>query len=148
RKLIRNLGKKHTVIFSSHVLSEVSEVCDRIVVISKGKIVADAKTDELSAQVSGGQKLSLVAEGSTADITEAIKKIPAVKHVAKTGSNVDGSGRYMIEYETASDIRRDVYNAMVRIGAVILDMQSGNETLEDMFLKLTSGKYDSRKEDM
>jgi len=54
----------------------------------------------------------------------------------------------MIEYETASDIRRDVYNAMVRIGAVILDMQSGNETLEDMFLKLTSGKYDSRKEDM
>lgn len=148
RKLIRNLGKKHTVIFSSHVLSEVSEVCDRIVVISKGKIVADAKTDELSAQVSGGQKLSLVAEGSTADITEAIKKIPAVKHVVKTGSNADGSGRYMIEYETASDIRRDVYNAMVRIGAVILDMQSGNETLEDMFLKLTSGKYDSRKEDM
>ena len=148
RKLIRNLGKKHTVIFSSHVLSEVSEVCDRIVVISKGKIVADAKTDELSAQVSGGQKLSLTAEGSTADITEAIKKIPAVKRVTKTGSNADGSGKYMIEYETSSDIRRDVYNAMVRVGAVILDMQSGNETLEDMFLKLTSGKYDSRKEDM
>lgn len=148
RKLIRNLGKKHTVIFSSHVLSEVSEVCDRIIVISKGKIVADAKTNELSAQVSGGQKLSLVAEGSTADITEAIKRIPAVKRVTKTGSNADGSGRYMIEYETSSDIRRDVYNAMVRIGAVILDMQSGNETLEDMFLKLTSGKYDSRKEDM
>ena len=148
RKLIRNLGKKHTVIFSSHVLSEVSEVCDRIVVISKGKIVADAKTDELSAQVSGGQKLSLTAEGSTADITEAIKKIPAVKRVTKTSSNADGSGKYMIEYETSSDIRRDVYNAMVRVGAVILDMQSGNETLEDMFLKLTSGKYDSRKEDM
>ena len=148
RKLIRNLGKKHTVIFSSHVLSEVSEVCDRIVVISKGKIVADAKTDELSAQVSGGQKLSLTAEGSNADITEAIKKIPAVKRVTKTGSNADGSGKYMIEYETSSDIRRDVYNAMVRVGAVILDMQSGNETLEDMFLKLTSGKYDSRKEDM
>ena len=148
RKLIRNLGKKHTVIFSSHVLSEVSEVCDRIVVISKGKIVADAKTDELSAQVSGGQKLSLTAEGSTADITEAIKKIPAVNRVTKTGSNADGSGKYMIEYETSSDIRRDVYNAMVRVGAVILDMQSGNETLEDMFLKLTSGKYDSRKEDM
>ena len=148
RKLIRNLGKKHTVIFSSHVLSEVSEVCDRIVVISKGKIVADAKTDELSAQVSGGQKLSLTAEGSSADITEAIKKIPAVKRVTKTGSNADGSGKYMIEYETSSDIRRDVYNAMVRVGAVILDMQSGNETLEDMFLKLTSGKYDSRKEDM
>ena len=148
RKLIRNLGKKHTVIFSSHVLSEVSEVCDRIVVISKGKIVADAKTDELSAQVSGGQKLSLTAEGSTADITEAIKRIPAVKRVTRTGSNADGSGKYMIEYETSSDIRRDVYNAMVRVGAVILDMQSGNETLEDMFLKLTSGKYDSRKEDM
>ena len=113
-------------------------MCDRIVVISKGKIVADAKTDELSAQVSGGQKLSLTAEGNTADITEAIKKIPAVKRVTKTGSNADGSGKYMIEYETSSDIRRDVYNAMVRVGAVILDMQSGNETLEDMFLKLTS----------
>ena len=99
-------------------------------------------------EVSGGQKLSLTAEGSTADITEAIKKIPAVNRVTKTGSNADGSGKYMIEYETSSDIRRDVYNAMVRVGAVILDMQSGNETLEDMFLKLTSGKYDSRKEDM
>ena len=106
------------------------------------------KPMKLSAQVSGGQKLSLTAEGSTADITEAIKKIPAVKRVTKTGSNADGSGKYMIEYETSSDIRRDVYNAMVRVGAVILDMQSGNETLEDMFLKLTSGKYDSRKEDM
>ncbi len=148
RKLIRNLGKKHTVIFSSHVLSEVSEVCDRIIVISKGKIVADAKTNELSAQVSGGQKLSLVADGSPADIAEAIKMIPAVKRVTKTETKADGSGKYMIEYETSSDIRRDVYNAMVRIGAVILDMQSGNETLEDMFLKLTSGKYDSRKGDM
>lgn len=141
RKLIKSLGKKHTIIFSSHVLSEISATCDRILVISNGRIVADAKTDELSSSTAGEEKLALVVEGSASDITSAIKNIPAVIRVNKISDKGGGSARYMVEYEKDSDIRRDVFNAMARIGCPILDMQSGNETLEEMFLKLT-GKSD------
>ncbi len=138
RKLIKSLGKKHTVIFSSHVLSEVSATCDRVVVISNGKIVADAKTDELSTAVSGEERLSLIVEGNSSDVVSAIKKIPAVVRVTKE-KDVDATKtKYMVKYENGKDVRREVFNAMVRIGAVIYDMQSGNETLEDIFLELTS----------
>lgn len=142
RNLIKSLGKKHTVIFSSHVLSEVSEICDRIIVISEGRIAADAKTDELSTQVLGNQKLAVQIEGNSSDVVSAIKKIPAVVRVVKTGEQ-DGASKYMIEYDKDANIRRDVFNAMVRINCAIIDMQSGNETLEDMFLKLTSGTVKS-----
>ncbi len=138
RKLIKSLGKKHTVIFSSHVLSEISATCDRIIVISNGKIVADAKTDELSTSVSGEQKLALQIEGVSANIISAIKKIPAVTRVSKTFDMSENTAKYMVEYEKGADIRKEVFNAMSRIDCPILDMQSGNETLEDMFLKLTS----------
>ncbi len=140
RKLIKSLGRKHTVIFSSHVLSEISATCDRIIVISNGKIVADAKTDELSVAAEGQQKLSLVVEGAASDITGAISKIPAVISVSKLRDIGEGTAKYMVNYDKDSDIRREVFNAMVRVGCPILDMQSGNETLEDMFLKLTSGQ--------
>lgn len=139
RKLIKSLGKKHTIIFSSHVLSEISATCDRILVISNGKIVADAKADELSASTAGEEKLALIVEGSSSDITSAIKNIPAVIRVSKVADKSDNSAKYMVEYEKEYDIRRDVFNAMARINCPILDMQSGNETLEEMFLKLTAG---------
>lgn len=136
RKLIKSLGQKHTVIFSSHVLSEISATCDRIIVISKGKIVADAKTDELSTAVAGEQRLSLVVEGNSADVLSSIKKIPAVVRVVKERDMANGSAKYIVRYENGKDIRKEVFNAIVRIGAAILDMQSSNETLEDVFLDL------------
>lgn len=146
RKLIKSLGKKHTVIFSSHVLSEISATCDRIIVISNGKIVADAKTEELSTAVSGEEKLSLEIEGASADIISAIKKIPAVIRANKVKTLRDNTAKYMVEYETGVDVRRDVFSAMARIGCPILNMQSGNETLEDMFLKLTTGDRNNYRE--
>lgn len=139
RKLIKSLGKKHTIIFSSHVLSEISATCDRILVISEGKIVADAKSGELSGEVYGKQTLSLVIDGASSAVVAEINKIPDVIRAEKLRDNGDGTAAYSVEYATGSDIRRDVFNAMARIGCPILDMQSGNEKLEDMFLKLTSG---------
>ena len=139
RKLIKSLGKKHTVIFSSHVLSEISATCDRIIVISNGKIVADAKTKELSTSTTGERKLAIEVEGSSSDVISAIKKIPTVIRVNKTQDMGDNKAKYMIDYDKESDIRREVFSTMSRINCPILDMQSGNETLEDMFLKLTSG---------
>lgn len=144
RKLIKSLGKKHTIILSSHVPSEISATCDRILVISNGKIVADAKTDELSSSTAGEEKLALVVEGAASDIISAIKNIPAVIRVNKISEKNGNSAKYMVEYEKDHDVRRDVFNAMARIGCPILDMQSGNETLEEMFLKLTAnGNYDT-----
>ena len=144
RKLIKSLGKKHTIILSSHVLSEISATCDRILVISNGKIVADAKTDELSSSTAGEEKLALVVEGAASDIISAIKNIPAVIRVNKISEKNGNSAKYMVEYEKDHDVRRDVFNAMARIGCPILDMQSGNETLEERFLKLTAnGNYDT-----
>ena len=137
RKLIRSLGKKHTVIFSSHVLSEVSATCDRVIVISNGKIVADGKTDELSQSLSGKKKLMItVASESSAGVDE-LKKIPGVTKIEKVRSFAGGLVKYSVSYSKDEDIRKDVFSAMVRLDAPIMEMQSGDETLEDMFLKLT-----------
>ena len=137
RKLIRSLGKKHTVIFSSHVLSEISATCDRIIVISEGRLVADSKADELSKALADTQKLSLTVEGSPSDVLGEIKKIPGVKKYMKVRELGEKTAVYSVEYGNDFDIRRDVFSAMARINAPILEMKSGNESLEDMFLKLT-----------
>ena len=142
RKLIRSLGKKHTVIFSSHVLSEVSATCDRVIVISNGKIAADGKTDELSQSISGKKKLSLIVDSESGDVGAELKKIPGVTKVEKVRGFSNSSVKYSVSYSKDEDIRKDVFNAMVRLDAPILEMQSGDETLEDMFLRLTQNSDD------
>ena len=136
RKLIKSLGKKHTVIFSSHVLSEISAACDRIIIIADGKIIADAKTDELSGVLTDKRQLLLTAEGSAADIQNELKKIPDVQKVKKTGES-DGAAQFAIEYKPGADIRRDVFSAMTRLQCPILEMRSGSESLEELYLRLT-----------
>ena len=137
RKLIKSLGKKHTIIFSSHVLSEVSAVCDRIVMISSGKIVADAKTEELSETVSGSGVLVLEVDGAVTAVRTAIGSIDGVKRVTK------GAGQtYTVEYESGTDIRRAVFSALSKANCPILMMRPGGMTLEESFLKLTQGGED------
>lgn len=138
RNLIKSLGKRHTVIFSSHVLSEISATCDRIIVISNGKLVADAKTSELSSSISGEQKLALEIEGTQSVVLNGLKNIPGVIRVKKLRDLNESLGRYVVEYQNGIDIRREVFNAMARNNCTILDMQSGNETLEEAFLKLVT----------
>lgn len=138
RNLIKSLGKKHTVIFSSHVLSEISATCDRIIVISNGSLVADAKTSELSSSISGEQKLALEIEGNQSIILNSLKNISGVLRVKKMRDTSEQSGKYVVEYQNGADIRRDVFNAMSRENCPILNMQSENETLEESFLKLIS----------
>lgn len=133
RNLIKALGKKHTIIFSSHVLSEVSAICDRVIVITNGSIVADAKTDELSAVLSGKGQLYLEAEGSASTISSAVNDVDGVKRVTNIGSNT-----YLIEYDRDTDIRKGVFHALSKNGCVILEMRKGELTLEESFLQLTS----------
>ena len=133
RNLIKGLSKKHTVIFSSHVLSEVSAICDRIIVISNGKLVADAKTDELSTVLSGKGQLMLQVEGSPSAVSSAINEVYGVKKVTSTGTN-----RYMVDFDHTVDIRKGVFRALANADLPILEMQSGGMTLEESFLQLTS----------
>lgn len=133
RNLIRSLGKKHTVIFSSHVLSEVSAICDRIVVISNGKIVADAKTDELGAVLSGKGQLLLEVEGSASAVSSALNEIYGVKKVTSVGAN-----RYEVDYDNTIDIRKSVFKALAKNDCAILEMRSGGLSLEESFLRLTT----------
>ena len=137
RKLIKSLGKKHTIIFSSHVLSEVSAICDRIVMISNGRIVADSATDKLSEAINGDGILALEVEGSANAVREAIGSVTGVKKVSH------GAGlSYTVEYESGADVRRGIFNALAKAGCPILMMRSGGLTLEESFLKLTEGGED------
>nr|WP_316624942.1 ATP-binding cassette domain-containing protein [uncultured Ruminococcus sp.] len=137
RKLIKSLGKKHTIIFSSHVLSEVSAVCDRIVMINNGKIVADAATDKLSEAISGDGMLALEVDGATNAVRDAIGSVEGVKRVTK------GAGMsYNVEYESGTDVRRGIFNALAKANCPILMMRQGGLTLEESFLKLTEGGED------
>ncbi len=137
RKLIKNLGKKHTVIFSSHVLSEISATCDRVIIIADGKIIADAKADELYTALSDRQKLLVTAEGKSADVMAELNKVPEVERVNKLGAAGKGANRFEVEYRAGADVRRQVFSAMARINCPILEMTAGNGSLEELYLQLT-----------
>ena len=134
RKLIKSLGRKHTVIFSSHVLSEVSAVCDRVVMIHRGKVVADAPIDKLSEAVSGGGMLSLEADGSVSAVREALAAVEGVRRVTHNAGL-----SYTVYYDPQADIRRGVFRALAKADCPILSMNIGGLSLEESFLKLTEG---------
>lgn len=139
RNLIKQLGKKHTVIFSSHVLSEISATCDRIIVIANGKLVADARTSELSTALEGEQRLLLEIKGEQANVLKLLNSINKVKKVRTVRSVTTGIMKYSVEYPPEEDIRIEVFKAMANANMPILSMESGGQTLEESFLKLTSG---------
>ena len=134
RKLIKSLGRKHTVIFSSHVLSEVSAVCDRVVMLSRGRVVADSPISELTQVISGGGMLSLEIDGSVNTVREALSSVDGVRKVTH------GSGNsYTVSYDSSVDIRRGVFRALAKADCPILMMNVGGLSLEESFLRLTEG---------
>ena len=137
RRLIKTLGKKHTVIFSSHVLSEVSAICDRVVMINKGTIVADSPIDKLSEVISGTGLLTLEVEGSPSAVRAAIGAVDGVRRVTHT-SGVS----YTVSYNSDIDVRRGIFKALAKADCPILMMTAGGLTLEESFLKLTQGGDD------
>ena len=134
RKLIRSLGKKHTIIFSSHILSEVSAVCDRVVMLSGGRVVADAPIDKLSEVISGGGMLALEVEGSPNKVREVLSSVDGVRKVTH------GTGlSYTVSYNSDTDIRRAVFRALAKADCPALMMNVGGMSLEESFLRLTQG---------
>lgn len=144
RALIKNLGKKHAVIFSSHVLSEVSAVCDRIVVISQGEIAADEATDKIAYMKSNEMRLLLTVEGNSASVISAISSVDGVTKVRRGDRQSEDVCDYSVEYKKDVDIRRGVFRALAKAGCPILQMRDAGMSLEEMFLKLTTPTYSGK----
>lgn len=138
RTLIKNLGKNHTVILSSHILSEVQAVCERIIVINNGKVVADGATDTLAHDLSKDHRLVLRAEGPEQEMLHTIKAMPEVIDVISYGEKEKGVFELCVEAKPEADLRRDLFALMTRKGWPMLALKNSDLTLEDLFLQLTS----------
>ena len=139
RKLIATLAKKHTIIFSSHILSEVQAICDRVIIINNGKIVADAPTMELSAQMEGNTHYLITVEGKLSDLQMPLRAIPGIKSVTVLQEK---SGYLQLDLMTNGDldVRKSVFFTMAKLHAPILEFRSMAPSLEDVFTSITSPK--------
>ncbi len=138
RTLIKNLGRNHTVILSSHILSEVQAVCERIIVINNGRVVADGATDTLAHDLSKDHRLILRAEGPEREMLHALQGLPQVVEVSSFGEKEPGVFELSVESAPEVDLRRDLFALMARKGWPILALKNSDLTLEDLFLQLTS----------
>ncbi len=140
RTLIKKLGKNHTVILSSHILSEVQAVCDRIVIINNGKIIADDTADNLSNTLTADHKLIARIDGPRDEVTKVISSIPGVVSVLADMQRERGVWEYNIEAVEGTDIRRELNKRLSQRNWYIMGLRPSELTLEDIFLRLTMGE--------
>lgn len=145
RKLIKSLGKKHTIIFSSHILSEVSEICDRIVVISQGKVVTDEKTSRLSQKFAGAPKIIVDIKGPSGDVCRSIREIDGVLKTELL-SEENGEVKIRVTHKQDTDIRQKIFTLMASMNYPILEMGKIELSLEELYLQLTASSENSQKE--
>ncbi len=138
RKLIRSLSKEHTIILSSHILSEVQAVCDRVVIINKGKIVASDTITDLGAKLSGSGKLLLGFKGDSKLVKSSLKTVKGVKNVIMRSHSGD-SPFYEAEIIAESDLnlRINIFRQMVSINCDIVEFRSLDPSLEEIYLSIT-----------
>lgn len=138
RQLIRDLARTRTVLLSSHILSEVQAVCDRIIILHQGRIVADGRTEQLADQLSGHLQVELEIEGNERTVLETLRKIPQIGRAQAQGGN-----RYTVylpdDCTDSTAARRAIFKAMSKTDCAILSMSRKNYSLEEVFLRLTSG---------
>lgn len=139
RTLIKKLGKKHTVILSSHILSEIQAVCDHVIIINKGKIAANDTTENLTANISTDHRLIARIDGNREEILKVIRNIPDVITVVADMEREPGIYDYEIEVKEDCDIRRELFKRIVARNWTMLGLKSMEMSLEDIFLKITMG---------
>lgn len=136
RSLIRELGKNHAIIFSSHILAEISAVCERVVIINKGEIKAVDTIENLERSMTANTLLNLTAEGERATIMRILKDIRGIKEIQETG-NADG--RLSLRITLGSEeVRNEIMSALVANKCSIVEMSMAKLDLEQVFLKVTS----------
>ena len=137
RELIKELAGNHTIILSTHILPEVSQTCDRVVIINKGRVVAVDTPDNLTARLRGSETLYLQIDVGAADAAAALGRLPGVTRVAESDRR-DGVVGYEVESERGHDVRRELARAVVTSGWGLLEMRPMRMSLEEIFLSLTT----------
>ena len=136
RNLIRELGKEHTILLSSHILPEVQAVCTRVLIINKGKIVASDTPENLSRGLVGDNRLTLRVAAAEKDLLGLVRGLDNVVKAEVIGSREPDTVDVVVEARRDVDIRRPLFNALARAGYPILMMKTMDLTLEDIFLNL------------
>jgi ABC-2 type transport system ATP-binding protein len=132
RQLIKELGKERTVLLSTHILPEVSIICERVIIINEGKIVAQDSIENLSSVVSGVKRFRLEVAGPSKMITERLRRLQGIEKIRYDGSN------YIIESAPGQDPRSRISEAIIQSGWTLLSLEAIEMSLEDIFLKLTT----------
>lgn len=133
RSLIKEIGKEKTVMLSSHILKEVEATCDRILIISKGKLVADGSTEELKARSAGTNRLLIQVRGDA--VQEGLMKLDSVTQVTTAEDHENGS--WHVDTKNGMDAREEIFRLCVENGWVLLQLTPMQSSLEDVFRKLT-----------
>lgn len=139
RNLIKELGKTHTVILSSHILSEVSQICNKVIIINKGKIVAIDTPENLENKVSNNNCVYVTVEDPENKVNNMKDKIKDIKKLELITENEDGTKQYMIEAQGDIDLRKTIFSEFAKENITIFELKKADSTLEDAFMKLIEG---------
>ena len=139
RNLIKELGKTHTVILSSHILSEVSQICNKVIIINKGKIVAVDTPENLENKVTNNNSVYVTIEDTENKIKTIQEKIKDIKRVELITENEDGTKQYVIEAKGEVDLRKTIFAEFAKQNITIFEMKKADTTLEEAFMKLIEG---------
>ena len=139
RNLIKDLGKTHTIILSSHILSEVSQICNKVIIINKGKIVAVDTPENLENKVSDNNMIYVTVEDKDNKIESVKEKVQGIEKIELIKNNEDGTKEYVIETAKDTDIRKKFFAELAKENITIFEMKKADSTLEDAFMKLIEG---------
>ncbi len=136
RNLIKDLGRDHTVILSTHILSEVKTICDRIIIINDGRIVSDERTENIEKELRGARRLSVRIEGPAQKVLSEIKKITGVTYASVAAEYEDGTASFLIESKNDTDIRKQLFFMLSKNVWPLLSMELAGVNLEDIFISV------------
>ena len=136
RELIKKLGKEHTVILSSHILSEVSQICNKVIIMNKGEVVAIDTPENLERKVSNKNIIYVTVEDSENKVIGMKNKIEGIKNIKLEKTNEDGTKLYLIEVQGNKDIRKILFTSFAKESLTIFEMKKEDTSLEDAFMKL------------
>ncbi|MEI3395713.1 MAG: ABC transporter ATP-binding protein [Clostridia bacterium] len=139
RELIKELGKTHTVILSSHILSEVSQICNKVIIINKGKIIAVDTPENLEKNVASNNSVYVTVEDTENKMNSIKDTIKEIKNVKLIKENDDGTKQYALEADGDIDLRKIIFSEFAKENITIFEMKKADVTLEDAFMKLIEG---------
>ena len=145
RALIKELGKEHTVILSSHILSEVSQICNRVIIINKGKIVAIDTPENLEKKVVDENAIHVTVEDLENKMEIIKEKLENIQEISLVKENEDGTKKYMITAPEGIDLRKNIFEVFAKEGITIFEMKKVDATLEDAFMQLINSTEETEK---